>query len=196
MIPSELNEYKILNSFAEKNGIVILGGKEDKTIPLDELRQAFSLPIIYNRSFEDFCLQNALNYYDEAIAPIAPKCLLLHITQKDFDMFESNNGSFDLQLRLFISYIRDKDKKCKVVIVSLKNFDNDEKIAKFNNHLKDIANSEQCEFGDISTKRVWNPQATKDISHLIYDIGFVRTLNIERPIYDLLKVLYFYNTVA
>ncbi len=196
MLPYELNEYQILNNLAEKDSIVILGGKEDKTIPLGELKQAFSLPTIYNRSYEDFCLQNALNYYDKAIAPISPKCLLLHITKKDFDFFESNRDSFDLDLRKLISHVRNKDKKCKIIIVSLKNFDNNEKITKFNNHLKDITNSEQCEFGDISKKRVWNPQATKDISRLIYDVGFVRTLKNERPIYDLLKVLYFYNSIA
>ena len=36
-------KYQALNKLAEQNGIVIIGGTEDKEIPLCELKQAFEL---------------------------------------------------------------------------------------------------------------------------------------------------------
>lgn len=196
MTTDKYTEYQTLNRLAEKNGVVILGGKEDEDLPLDELKQAFSLPAIYNRSVDDFCLQNALFYYDSIVKPLQPQCLLIHITERDKELFENNPDAFNTSFRNLIAYIRNQDKKCKIVIVSLKNFEGEKSVASFNAHVKDMCSCERCEYGDISRKRVWNPQATKDISRFLYDTGFVMPLKIQRPVYDLLKILYFYNGAA
>ena len=39
----EIKEYQRLNTIAEKGGVVIFGEKEDKEIPVGELKQSFNL---------------------------------------------------------------------------------------------------------------------------------------------------------
>ncbi len=189
MLENELQEYTALNSIAEKGGIVLFGGKEDKTIPLCELKQAFSLPNIYNRSVEEFWIKNAIEYYDLAVAPLFPDYLLVHISESDVKLFEADKTAFDCALRDFIAHVRSKNKKCNIVLVSMKNFDGEDRLVKINTHLKYIANSERCEFGDISTRKVWNPKATKDVVRFVSCMGIAK-----RPIYDLIKILYHFDS--
>ena len=57
MRAQEIKNYKALNKLAEQNGIVIFGEKEDVSIPLCELRQAFGIKEnCYNRSFENLTI--------------------------------------------------------------------------------------------------------------------------------------------
>ena len=65
--------------------------------------------------------------------------------------------------------------------------------AEINKLLGEIADSEKCEFEDISTKRVWNVKESSETTSFLYDIGFVRPLNIKRPIYNLVKILFCYE---
>ena len=81
-------------------------------------------------------------------------------------------------------------------IVSVKNYDNNSEITELNNQLKYIADSEKCEFCDISEKRVWNPQQIKDVSSFVYNIGFVHPLNNKRPLNNLVKMLFCINDLT
>ena len=57
MREQDIKNYNALNKLAEQNGIVIFGGKEDISIPLCELKQAFSIKEnCYNRSFENLTI--------------------------------------------------------------------------------------------------------------------------------------------
>ena len=56
--------------------------------------------------------------------------------------------------------------------------------------LKNIADSEHCDYCDVSAKRVWNPKQTKDIISFVYDIGFVRPLRKKRPVSDMVRTLF------
>ena len=78
-------------------------------------------------------------------------------------------------------------------MVSLKNYDNNAIVAKMNKALKYIADSEKCEFEDISAKRVWNVKENREVTSFLYDIGFDRPLNIKRPIYNLVRILFCYE---
>ena len=183
--------YQTLNELAEKGGTVIFGGTSDKDIPLCELKQAFALNNdIYNRSFSDLLVTNALKYYDTYIADLKPESILIHIGESDIDFFLSAPSEFDKKYVELVRHIRNKVRECRIIIVSLKNYDKDIDIAEMNKHLRYIADSEQCEYADISQKRVWNPTQTKNIASFIYRTGFVRPLNIKRPIYDLAKILF------
>ena len=183
--------YHSLNELANPNGMIIFGGNSDISIPLCELKQAFALNNdIYNRSFSDLSVTNALEYYDTYIADLKPESILIHIGESDMDFFLSASSEFDKKYVELVRHIRNKVRECRIIIVSLKNYDKDVDIAEMNKHLRYIADSEQCEFADISQKRVWNPTQTKDISSFIYATGFVRPLNIKRPIYDLAKILF------
>lgn len=195
MLKNQKQTYHTLNELANPNGMIIFGGKSDLSIPLCELKEAFSLDSsIYNRSFTDLSLANAIDYYDTCIADLKPESILLHIGEADMDLFLSTPSEFDQKYLELVSHIKSTNKKCHIIIVSLKNYDNDEDTAEMNKHLKYVAESENCEYADISQKRVWNPKQTKDIASFIYSTGFVRPLNIKRPIYDLAKILFCFES--
>lgn len=197
MFALETKKYAALNELADQNGIVILGGSEDKEIPLCELRQAFSIESkLYNRSISNLSINDAVRVYDSCIASIAPETLLLHIGKADLKLFEENSADFDQKYRELITRIRSFDKMCRIAIISFKNYKDSAVISELNKHLKYIAESEQCEFCDIAGKRVWNPKETKDIVSFVYSIGFIHPLKNKRPIYDLVKILFCYEPVC
>lgn len=191
MNQKEITKYSKLNELSKPDGTVIFGGNDDQTIPLCELKQAFSLDFeLYNRSFRNLSIKNSIAYYDTCIASLVPETILLHIGENDLENFTKNSADFDQKYRNLISHIKSQAPKCRIAIISQKNPENDAVIAKMNQHLKYIADSEQCEFGDISNKRVWNPKETMDVISFVYSMGFVRPLKNRRPIYDLVKILF------
>ena len=194
MRESEIKNYTKLNDLAEQGGIVIFGSGVDKDIPIGEIRQAFAVESkVYNRSFESISVKDALSVYKETIAALSPETVLLHIGETDMDFFAESPVEFDNKYRELIGYIKAQNKKCRIAVVSLNNYDSVPQIAELNKHLKYIADSEKCEYGDISAKKVWNPKASMDAASFVYSIGFVRPLKNKRPLYDLVKMLFCYN---
>ena len=194
MLQDEINIHKSLNKIAESNGIVIFGGGEDKDIPIGELRQAFAIESkLYNRSITGLSAENAVELFDECVAPLAPDTILLHVGVADLGVFRQLPSAFDNAYRTLISHINAFNKNCRIAIVSLKNYNDDAVIAELNKHLKYIADSEQCEFGDIAKKKVWNPQQTKELSSFLYSMGFARPLNSRHPLYDLIKIVFCFD---
>lgn len=194
MRKAEIKKYINLNDLAEQGGIVIFGCGEDKNIPTCELRQAFNVePKVYNRSFEYVSIKDALSLYKETAEALSPETVLLHIGEADMDFLSENSCGFDNKYRELIGYIRSQNKECRIAIVSLKNHDRDAQVEEMNQHLKYIADSEQCEYGDIAARKVWNPKATMDAVSFVRSPGFVRPLKTERPLHDLVKILFCYN---
>ena len=192
MREQEIKNYKALNKFAEQNGIVIFGEKEDVSIPLCELRQAFGIEEnFYNRSFENLTISEAFDIYADCVADLSPETILLHID--DAESYKTSSDKFTVDYRKLISQIRQNNKKCRIGIVSAKNYDSNSDIAELNKQLKYIADSEKCEFCDISEKRVWNPQQTKDVVSFVYNIGFVHPLKNKRPLNALVRLLFCVN---
>ena len=189
----ELKKYQRLNEIAEQGGIVIFGSDEDMSIPVGELRQAFSIESkMYNRSFSNLSIKDALEVYKEIIEPLEPETLLLHIGISDLSFFSENPTEFDNTYRELLSKIRLENPKIRIAIVSLRNYTEDPQIQEMNTHLKYIADSEKCEYGDISNKKVWNPKNTIDMVSFIYSLNYVRHLNNKRPLYDLVKMTFGY----
>ena len=194
MREAEIKNYVKLNDLAEQGGIVIFGCGVDKDIPTGEIRQAFAVESkVYNRSFESISVKDALSVYKETVAALSPETVLLHIGETDMDFFAESPVEFDNKYRELIGYIKSQNKKCRIAIVSLRNHDSDPQIDEINKHLKYIADSEQCEYGDISARKVWNPKASMDAASFVYSIGFVHPLKNKRPLYDLVKMLFCYN---
>ena len=194
MCENEIRRYQSLNKLAEINGVVILGGSADCEIPLCELKQAFALDMkLYNRSAADLSVKDAAAYYDACIHELHPDRVLLHIGEADLACFAENPSGFDRSCRELIGHIRSLDPNCDIAVISLKNPDENEDITEMNRHLKYIADSEQCEYGDISARKVWNPKASMDAASFVYSIGFVRSLKNKRPLYDLVKILFCYG---
>ncbi len=194
MREAEIKSYTKLNELAEQGGIVIFGCGVDKEIPTCEIRQALTVePKVYNRSFESISVKDALSVYKETVDALSPETVLLHIGETDIDSFTKSSAEFDYKYRELIGYIKSQNNKCRIAIVSLRNYDSDPQIEKINKHLKYIADSEQCEYGDIATKKVWNPKATMDAVSFVYSIGFVHPLKNKRPLYDLVKNFFCYE---
>lgn len=194
MFKSEERKYNSLNKLAECGGIVIFGGTNDSNIPLGELKQAFSLEApLYNRSFPQLSIEDAPSLYERFVAPLLPETLLLHIGEADLNSFSKDPSDFDAKYHSLIAHIKEHNPKCRIVIVSLKNPESTTDIDEMNRHLKYISQSEQCEFGDVASKRVWNPKSTKETMSFLYSLGFVRPLKQSRPIYDLIKILFCYE---
>lgn len=195
MKETELKKYVKLNELADQEGIVIFGNGEDKQIPICELRQAFAIESkIYNRSFKDISVKDAVHLYEQGVSSLFPETVLLHIGEADMDFFRENASAFDQKYRELIGFIKKQNKDCRIAVISLKNYDNDAQIGEMNRHLKYIADSEGCEYGDIAEKKVWNPKTTMDVSSFVYSVGFVRPLKNKRPLYDLVKILFCYET--
>ena len=194
MREAELKNYTKLNELAEQGGIVIFGSGTDKDIPTGEIRQAFAVESkIYNRSFENLSVTESVSIYEKVIAPLAPETVMIHIGEADLTIFAENPTEFVNKYLELITVIKAQNKKCCIAVVSLKNYDSDPQIAELNKQLKYIADSEKCEYGDISARKVWNPKASMDAASFVYSIGFVRPLKNKRPLYDLVKMLFCYN---
>lgn len=187
----EIEKYERLNQIAQSKGIVIFGGSDDTDIPLCELRQAFDIEEnMYNRSFHELSIEHAIEAYDSCVAPISPETVFIHIGKYDIELLHKNPNLFDSKYLELIEHIRAENKTCRIAVVSMKNYYNDPDIAEMNRHIKFIADSEKCEYGDIATRKVWNPQATRDAASFVRNIGFVRPLKSARPIYDLIRILF------
>lgn len=188
---AEIIKYRKLNELAGQGGIVIFGCGTDVTIPIGEIRQAFDIEQkVYNRSFENNSVKDALDIYKETVDPLCPETVLVHIGENDMDSFSENPAEFDNKYRELIRHIKSQNEKCRIAVVSLRNYGNHPQIEEMNRHLKYTADSEQCEYCDIARKKVWNPKATMRTASFVYSIGFIHPLKIKRPLYDLVKILF------
>ena len=186
--------YPLLNDLAETGGVVILGGADDINIPLGELKQAFSIDAnIYNRSVEDLSISNTESYYDRYVSPLQPESIMLHIGELDLEMYSRSPEEFDRLYHHLIAHIRSTNAKCEIVIISVRNAANHPTIASMNRSLRYIADSDLCQFADVTTPRVWNPRETRSVSSFVYSLGFVRPLTGKRPLGDMIRVLFCYN---
>ena len=194
MREAEIQNYTKLNELAEQGGIVIFGDGKDKDIPTCELRQAFAVESkVYNRSFDNLSVNEAVSVYKKVVSPLEPETVLIHLGEADLSTLGVNLTEFDNKYLELIKVIKTQNKKCRIAVISLKNYDNVPQIAELNKHLKYNADSEKCEYGDIATKKVWNPKASMEVATFVYSIGFVHPLKNKRPLYDLVKMLFCYE---
>lgn len=192
---SVIKTYRSLNSLAATGGVVIFGGAKDRLIPLGELKETFDLQYTFNnRSVPGLCLANAENTYDQCVASLAPQEIYLHIGDADIALFTENAAGFDERYCHLVQHIRSLDQKCRIAIVSLKNPDNEPVITELNKHLAVIAQNRNCEFCDIAKQQVWNPKQTKEVVSFLYSVGFVRPLMQKRPLQDIAKILFCYDS--
>lgn len=192
---TEIKRYKKLNTLAGKEGIVVFGSNEDISIPVGELRQSFSIDQkMYNRSFKDLSIADAIKVFDETVAPLYPETILIHLGDSDIGLFSRDSSLFDSHYRALLNHIKSTKQNCRIAVVSLKNYRNSPKITEINNHLKYIADSEKCEYEDISRPKVWNPQSTMNAISFVYSIGFVHPLKNKRPLHDLVRMAFCYDT--
>jgi hypothetical protein len=194
MFENEISKYKSLNRLAEADGIVVFGGSDDINIPLGELKQAFALNCnIYNRSFSGLSVADAIDVYEKCISELCPDAVLVHMGDADIYSFVGKETEFKENYRSLVGKIREKSKNCRIVVVSLKNQNENPAVDELNKLLKEIATLEKCEFTDISAKVNFNIKESCEITSFLYNVGFVSPLNIKRPIYNLVRILFCYE---
>ncbi|MBR3294523.1 MAG: DUF1275 family protein [Oscillospiraceae bacterium] len=187
---NEIEQYVSLNELTTGGGLVLFGGSMDRSIPVGELKQSFSLNMpVYNRSLSALSVKDAVDAYDGCVAELNPESVLLHIGAGDRELFMNNSVDFDSSYRALIDHIRAYTPDCRIAVVSVDNAAQDALIEDMNRHLKNLAEAEHCEFCEINGL-VWNPRGTQELMGFMYDLGFVRPLKIKRPLYDLAKIFF------
>lgn len=179
----EIRDYQRLNTIAEKGGVVIFGEKEDKEIPVGELKQSFNLDYsAYNRSVSELNLDNAIELYDECVLPLLPDTVMIHIgNNKDY---WKDIAGFEQKYITLVNHIKKVSKNVRVVIVSVEDVET-------NRHLKNIADSTRAEFQNVIRTTVWNLQTIKGITSFVQSIGL---FGCKRKVssYDLAKIFFCY----
>ena len=177
----EIRDYQRLNTIAEKGGVVFFGEKEDKEIPVGELKQSFNLDYsAYNRSFSELNLDNAIELYDSCIIPLRPDTVMIHIGGSE--EYWKDIAGFEQKYILLINHIQAVSKNVRIVVISV---DDEEK----NRHLKNISDSTHSEFQNLLNVKMWNPCATKEVISFVQCMGFYGR-NRKVSSYDLAKIFF------
>ena len=180
---------KVANAREEKNAVILFGGSADKKLPVQSLGKEFNFNFkIYNKSQDDFSLALAADYFKFAISPLAPEGVLLHMGEKDVDLFKKDSESFDRNYLKLISQVKNANSKCRIALISLNNPTGDKTINDMNRHIKAIASSENCTFVNLENAKLWNPAARKAAVDFAYSMG----LKTRKPLGDVAEILYSY----
>ena len=174
----------------EKNAVILLGNGLDTKIPVQSLGKEFKFNFkIYNKSCEKLSSENVKEYFSEAIAPLAPEGIMIHLGENDLNLCMNNSALFDTNYFELIQQIKSINKKCRIALISLANPQNNKAISLVNRHIKAIADSEKCSYVNLDNAHLWNPAATKAAVEFAHSMG----LNTRKPLNDVAEILYSYE---
>ena len=174
----------------EKNAVILLGNGLDTKIPVQSLGKEFKFNFkIYNKSCDKLSFENVKEYFSQAIAPLAPEGIMIHLGENDINLCANNAELFDANYLELIGQIKACNKKCRIALVSVANPQNNKAISLVNRHIKAIADSEKCSFVNLDNVKLWNPQATKAAVEFAHSMG----LNTRKPLSDVAEILYSYE---
>lgn len=147
----EAEEYRKLNEFAVRNGVVLFGSTFAKEIPVGELRQAFDLDLnIYNRSFTDVSIFDAEALLIECVESLAPSKILLQLGETDLERGYRSVPEIIAAYDSLVKSIKKRNRFTDIVIVSVCENSNDIQPSEFNSQLEAMAKKNKCKFADIS----------------------------------------------
>lgn len=173
----------------EKNAVVVFGGSLDNSIPVDELAKSFDFNFrIFNKSVADLSIKDSLGYFSAYIKPMRPEAMILHIGERDLNLFKANSSEFDSLYIKLIEEIRYTNSKCRLALVSLYNETSNQIVAEMNRHIKAIADSEKCDFIDVENAKLWKPESAKAAIRFAQNMG----LAVKKPLRDIAEILYSY----
>ncbi|MCQ2590768.1 MAG: hypothetical protein MJ179_10125 [Treponema sp.] len=181
--------YQELNGIAKTNQVVLMGGSMDQLIPVTELAQSFSFNFeLYNRSSEKLSVKNAVEYFNNMIAPITPEGIIIHLGDEDLNLFTSNPTEFDKYYLDLLSAVSACNRKMRIALVSVNNPSKNEVIKNMNAHIKSIASSSKCQFVNLDNAALWTPKANKAALDFAYSMG----LQVRKPLLNVAEILYSY----
>ena len=174
----------------EKNSVILLGNGLDTKIPVQSLGKEFKFNFkIYNKSCEKLSFENVQEYFSNAVAPLAPEGIMIHLGENDINLCMNNSELFDTNYLDFIMQVKSCNKKCRIALVSVANPQNNKAISQMNRRIKAIADSEKCSFVNLDNAHLWNPAATKAAVEFAHSMG----LNTRKPLSDVAEILYSYE---
>ncbi len=149
---SEVTNYENLNKFANKNSVVVLGSTFMHDVPMAELRQSFGIYAdVYNRSLTDLKVSEAKEIIEGIMKDLNPKRILLQLGEIEMNEPSTNVANLMKDYKSIIATIRNFNKKCRVVVVSINDTEDNIRRDFYNKSLEELCNSEKCQFADIST---------------------------------------------
>ena len=173
----------------EKNAVIVFGGSLDNSIPVAELAKSFDFNFsIFNKSVPELSLKDSLGYFTAYIKPMHPEAMILHIGERDLNMFKTNSSEFDSLYIKLIEEIRNTNPKCRIALVSLYNSISNQTVAEMNRHIKAISESEKCDFIDVENAKLWKPESAKAAIRFAQNMG----LSVKKPLRDIAEILYSY----
>ena len=173
----------------EKNAVIVFGGSLDKSIPVEELAKSFDFNFrIFNKSVPELSVKDSLGYFSAYIKPMRPEAMILHIGERDLNLFKANSSEFDSLYIKLIEEIRYTNSKCRLALVSLYNETSNQTVAEMNRHIKAIADSEKCDFIDVENAKLWKPESSKAAIRFAQNMG----LSVKKPLRDIAEILYSY----
>ncbi len=147
----EAEEYRRLNEFAVRNGVVLFGSTFAKDIPVGELRQAFDLDLnIYNRSFTDVSVFDAEPLLMECAESLAPSKILLQLGETDLERGYRSVPEIISAYDSLVKNLKKRNRFTDIVIVSVCENSNGIQPSEFNSQLENMAKKNKCRFADIS----------------------------------------------
>ena len=186
----ELINPKGQNMREEKNAVILLGNGLDTKIPVQSLGKEFKFNFkIYNKSCEKLSFENVKEYFSNAVAPLVPEGIMIHLGENDINLCMNNSASFDTNYLELIQQIKNSNKKCRIALISLANPQNNKAISLVNRRIKAIADAEKCSFVNLDNAHLWNPAATKAAVEFAHSMG----LNTRKPLSDVAEILYSYE---
>ena len=174
---------------SEENAVIVFGGSLDNSIAVKTLADAIDFNFqILNKSFNDLSVKNAKDTFCSYIQPLHPEGIIIHIGEKDLNLFKANSSDFDAEYLNLIEAVKAANSKCRIALISLYNEAADQTIAEMNRHIKAIADSEKCDFINVDNARLWNPAASKAAIRFAQNMG----LSVRKPLRDVAEILYSY----
>lgn len=174
---------------SEKNAVIVFGGSLDNSIPVAELAKSFDFNFsIFNKSVPELSIKDSLGYFTAYIKPMHPEAMILHIGERDLNMFKTNSSEFDSLYIKLIEEIRNTNPKCRIALVSLYNSISNQTVAEMNRHIKAISESEKCDFIDVENAKLWKPESAKAAIRFAQNMG----LSVKKPLRDIAEILYSY----
>ena len=148
---NEVTNYENLNKFANKNSVVVLGSTFMHDVPMAELRQSFGIHAdVYNRSLTDLKVSEAKDIVEGIMQDLNPKRILLQLGEVEMNEPATNVANLMKDYKTIIATIRRLNKKCKIVVVSINDTEDNIRRDFYNKSLEELCTSEKCQFADIS----------------------------------------------
>lgn len=146
---NEIKSYEMLNEIADKDGVVVFGSTFTKNIPVSELAQALCLKCsIFNRSFNDLSVFDAVELFEATVKPLEPKKVLLQLGETDLARGYKSIDEIVNAYENLITTMRIYNKRISIVVVSV--CSNEADAMALNVRLEELARKCKCQYADVT----------------------------------------------